>query len=606
MRQILLVAAVLGGGATAFAQTGAGAPDPQAPTFDESIVVTATLEPERRQDVPAAVTVIPREEIEARQAVALPELLATVPGITVLQTGSPGQQTSVFTRGSESEQTLLLWNGIQLNDPFFGGANWQFLPTDGVERVEVVRGPFSALYGSSALGGVVQVLTGSRQGLAVRLEGGERGYGRTGVSGGFQAAGARIDLAGHVRRDDGFLPNDRFDGQEVLAHARWSLGEGASIGLFARVGDSETGIPTNGIQATPTAEIGWREVQLALPVNATFRKWDLDAQLSRVRFDSAFRDPNDPFGFVAGDTESESLRGRAVATYRASSELWLAVGGESERLEVDNSSNFGVNLKGADQRTWAAFGQAGWARGPFHLELGVRRDDNDVYGGATNLRLGGVVDLGRGVRLRAAYGEAFRAPSLGELFFPGSGNPDLAPETGESLEVGIEREDGPWRLSLAGFDNRQENLIELDFAVFRNFNVGRARSRGAEAEVGYRWGIGSVRLNGTYLDAEDRSTGRPLLRRPEQSANLLLALTPGPWTVSLEERYVGDRPDRDSAGVDRTNPGYWRTDLAVRWRATVRLAPYARVENAADEQYEEVLGFPAPGRRWIGGLAIDL
>lgn len=605
MRQILLVAAVLGGWTAASAQTGTGAPAPQAPAFGDSIVVTATLEPEERDHVPAAVTVIPKSEIEARQAVALPELMATVPGITVLQTGSPGQQTSVFTRGSESEQTLLLWNGIQLNDPFFGGANWQFLSTDGVERVEVVRGPFSALYGSSAMGGVVQVLTGSDTGLTVRLEAGERGYGRAGATAGFAAGGARVDVAGHARRDDGFFPNDRFDGEELLGRALWTTAPGSSVGLVARFNDSETGIPTNGFQPTPKAEIGWREVELAVPVRATLRKWDLDAQLATVQFDSAFRDPDDPFGFVAGDTESEALRGRAVATYHASSEVWLAFGSEAERLEVDNGSNFGVSLDGAHQRTWAAFGQASWARGPFHVDLGLRHDDNDVYGSATNLRLGGVVDLGGGLRLRAGYGEAFRAPSLGELFFPGSGNPDLQPETGESVEVGLEWADGGWRLALAGFDNRQRNLIELDFATFRNFNLGRTRSRGLEAEAGYRRGIASARVNGTYLDAEDRDTGLPLIRRPQRSASLLLALAPGAWTFSAEGRYVGDREDQGAAGVT-TNPGYLRTDLAARFRATERFAPYARVENAASEEYEEVLGFPAPGRRWIGGVAIEL
>jgi outer membrane cobalamin receptor len=450
------------------------------------------------------------------------------------------------------------------------------------------------------------VLTGSDPGVTVRLEAGERGYGRAGATAGFTAGGARVDLAGHARRDDGFLPNDHFDGEELLARALWTTTQSTSLGLLARFNDSDTGLPTNGFQPTPSAEIGWREIELAVPVRATLSKWDLDAQLSTVQFDSAFRDPNDPFGFTAGDTESEALRGRAVATYHVSDGLWLAGGGEAERVEVDNSSNFGVSLDGSNQRTWAAFGQASWARGPFHLDLGLRHDDNDVYGSATNLRLGGVVSLGGGLRLRAGYGEAFRAPSLGELFFPGSGNPDLQPETGESLEVGLEWADGGWRLALAGFDNRQRNLIELDFATFRNFNLGRTRSRGVEAEAGYRRGIASARVNGTYLDSEDRDTGLALIRRPEHSANLLLVLTPGTWTVSAASSYVGDREDSDLSGARVTLPSYLRTDLAARWQATRRFAPYARVENATDEEYEQVLGFPAPGRRWIGGVAIEL
>lgn len=608
MRQILLVAAVLGGGAAAAVaqQTGnPGNPGPPSTTFGESIVVTATLEPEERDQVPASVAVIPREEIEERQAVALPELLATVPGVTVLQTGSPGQQTSVFTRGAESEQTLLLWNGIPLNDPFFGGANWQFLPTDGVERVEVARGPFSALYGSAALGGVVQVLTGGRTGGTLRLEGGERGYGRAGLAAGFRAAGAQVDVAGSVWRDDGFSVNDHFDGEDLLARALWDLGHGWSLGVLARGDDSETGIPTNGFQPTPTAEIRWRERELGIPVRAAAGRWELDSLFSRTRFDSAFRDPNDPFGFVAGDTDSESLRGRAVGTYHVSPELWLAAGLEGERLEVDNSSNFGINLDGAHQRTRAAFGQVGWQHGSFNLDLGLRRDDNDVYGGATNLRLGGVVALGKGFRLRAGYGEAFRAPSLGELFFPVTGNPDLRPEQGESAELGLERDAGPWRLSLTGFDNRQHDLIDLDFSIFQNVNIHRTTSRGLEGELAWRSKLAWARLNATYLDAEDRATGLPLLRRPDHSANLLLGLTRGAWTFTGEARYVGDRPDVDGSGDRQTNPSYLKADLAARWKLSDRFAPYARVENVGDESYEDVLGYPAPGRRFIGGLAIE-
>jgi vitamin B12 transporter len=236
----------------------------------------------------------------------------------------------------------------------------------------------------------------------------------------------------------------------------------------------------------------------------------------------------------------------------------------------------------------------------------VRRDDNDVYGGKTSFRGGAVVSLGHGNRLRASYGEAFRAPSLGELFFPGSGNPGLQPETGESFEVGVEHASGGWRLGLTGFENRQHNLIDFDFVNFRNINVGRTRSRGAEAEIGYRKGLFDARLNGTYLKAEDRETGLSLLRRPERSANLVLTANPGVWTFNVVGRYVGPRADVDPITFVRAENGsFTRFDLAARWHALPRVSPYARVENVADQEYDEVLGFPSPRRTWIGGVAFD-
>ncbi|MFL6198423.1 MAG: TonB-dependent receptor plug domain-containing protein, partial [Thermoanaerobaculia bacterium] len=562
---ILAMAGILGGGIPMLAQTHAPKP-PALPAFEDTVVVSASLDEEERDDVPASVTVIHAGELEARQADTLSEAIATVPGLAVLQSGSPGQQTSLFTRGAESEQTLLLWNGIPLNDPFFGGANWQFVPLDGVARVEVARGPFSALYGSNAMGGVVQVFTGARQGGIFTAEAGEDGYYRGGLAAGADLGKLRLDVTGHLRRGDGELPNDFYDSEELLARGLWTIRPGVSVGLLARANDSETGIPRIGGQPNLTGDIAWEERELAIPFVADLGTWEVEAQLAQTRFDSAYRDADDPFGFTASDTESEGLRGRAVATWRRSEDLWIAFGSEAERLEVTNSSNFGTNLDGAHQRTWAVFGQGSWGRGPVRLDLGVRRDDNDVYGGETSLRTGIVVKAGANVRLRASYGEAFRAPSLGELFFPFSGNPDLQPETGESYELGIEREAGALRLALTGFENRQHNLIDYDFVTNRNLNIDRARTRGIEGEVGYRRGIFSGTWSATWMETEDRATGLELLRRPEWSSALVLTARPGDWVFNLEERYVGDRADADAATFERTeNPDYLRLDLAARW-----------------------------------------
>jgi vitamin B12 transporter len=600
MRYILLVAGVLGGGLPvfAFAQTAV-------PTFEETLVVSASLDAEDRADVPATVTVLDAEEIEARQAESLAEVISMVPGVTVAQAGGPGQQTSLFLRGTESDQTLLLWNGIQLNNPYFGGVNWQLISTDGIERVEVARGPFSALYGSNALGGVVQVFTGAQQGATLRVEGGENGYARAGLAGGADFGAVRLDVTGNVRRGDGELRNSFFDSEELVARTLWTVRPGMQLGLLVRGNDSDNGIPLSGGQPTPRRTIAWQETEVAIPFKVETGRWEVEAQLSRTAFESAFRDPDSEFGPVT-DTESEGLRGRTVVTWRAGDRLWVAAGSEVERLEVTDSSSFGINLDGARQRTWAAFGQASWGAGPVRLDVGLRRDDNDVYGAETSLRAGSVVDLGGGFRARASYGESFRAPSLGELYFPFYGNPDLQPETGETWEVGIERERDGVRFALVGFDTRQRNLIDSHPVTFTAVNIGRAESRGIEAELGIQRGIFAARLDGTWLETENLDTGEPLLRRPEESANLVLTARPADWTLNLETRYVGERPDIDESTFSRAmNPSYVRVDLAAQWQATQRFAPYARVENVADEEYEAVLGYPSPGRTWIGGLAVD-
>ncbi len=602
MRSALLAIAVLGGGMAARAEEPLP-PPPPSPAFAHTVVVTATLEPEEEERLPASVVVLDAGEIEARQANDLPELLAAVPGLAVVQAGPPGQQTSVFARGAESEQVLLLWNGIQLNDPFFGGANWQFVPLDGVERVEVARGPFSALYGSQALGGVVQVVTGPEAGTRLRLEAGEDGYRRGSVAASHAAGRARFDLAGSLRRGGGPLANDDFDGEDLVARARWTVRPGLTAGVLARLGEAETGIPLSGGLPSPRRSIAWQEREVALPIAFERGRWGVEGQLSRARFEAAFRDPDDPFGFVSSDTDGEATRGRAVATFRPGEDAWIAFGAEAERLEVGNRSSFGTNLDGARQETWALFAQASRTFGRLTLDAGARRDDNDVYGAETSFRAGAVVDFAGGLRLRGSWGESFRAPSLGELFFPGSGNPELSPETGESAELGLEIRRGGFRGGLTGFSTRQRELIDFDFATFRNVNVGRARSRGVEAEAGWTGGAAAVRAAATWLDAEDRASGLPLLRRPEWSGSLVGTWTPGPWTASLEGRYVGDRPDVDPVTFARAaSPSYVRVDLAARYRLRPWLDPYARIENLFDREYAEALGFPAPGRTVIGGV----
>ncbi len=609
MRWSLMLLGILGGWVPALALPGQQAP----PTVRDEVVVTASLDGEERDQLPAAVEVVDAAEIEARQARTIADLLATVPGLAVVRSGSPGQVTSLFTRGTESDHTLVLWNGIELNDPYFGGFNWAFLPTDGVERVEIVRGPFSALYGGDAVGGVVQVLSGRRDGLALTLEGGGDGYARAGVAAGAtlgrpgRPGSTRLDVFAHARRGDGRFDNDFFDGEEVVARLGWELAPEVSLGVVLRWNDSDTGIPFSGGAPSLARRIAWRERELALPFEAGVGRWRVQAALSRVDYESLFLDPEDPFGFTRSDTESEALRASAVASRRFGERGRISFGAEVERLEVTNDTVFGINLDGDRQTTRALFAETARRLGPVRLDLGVRYDDSTAYGGQASPKLGLSLPLTAGTRVWAAYGEGFRAPSIGELFFPFSGSEELEPERTRSVELGLERRAGSWRLTLAGFENRLTDLIDFDLATFRNVNVGRARTRGLEAAAAYSRGALTARAGAAYLETEDRDSGLELLRRPRHAASLVVGYRPGAWTLSATGRYVGSRADVDPATfARRRNGGFATLDLAVRRELSERFAPYLRLENAADRGYQEALGFPAPRRTLVGGLAIEL
>ena len=600
MQKLLVLTGILGGVVPVFAQT----PQSQPTLFEEAIVVTASLDGEQEKDLPAAVSVIEAVEIEARQTTVVADLLASLPAMSVVQSGSPGQVTSLFTRGTKSDQTLVLWNGVELNDPYFGGFNWAFMPTEGIGRVEVVRGPFSSLYGGDAVGGVVQVLSAPRRGADLQLEGGENGYLRGQVSAATQLGSTKVEVAGHLRRGDGQAENDFFDGEALMARADWEMQPGMSLGLLVRAADADTGIPYNGGAPSPERQISWQERLVAVPFRADLGDWRVQAQVSGLTYDNQFRDPGDPFGFTASDTDSESLRARAVASYQLQEGSWLAVGSEWDKARVSDSSTFGTNLNGESQQTLALFGEAFYRIGQVTLDAGVRQDDNDVYGSKTSPRLGMQWAVTDSTRLRASWGQAFSPPSIGELYFPVSGNPELEPETSESLELGLEQRLGGWVLGVTGFRNDLSNLIEFDFATYRNVNVGRARTQGVELEAGYRKDRWGLRWNGTYLETEDLGTGQVLLRRPRESTNLVVGYSPPNWSASLTGLYVGDREDVDPITFQRTvNEAYFRVDVAARWRPGTRLAPYARIENVLGEDYQPALGFPAPGRIFVIGLA---
>ena len=595
MRRILFAVGLVGVTGPALCQT-------PLPTFQDDVVVTASLAAEASDDVPASVTVIGAQEIADRQATSVEELLRTVPGLDLVRSGSPGKVASLFSRGANSNQTLVLWNGVELNDPYGGGFDWAFLPTEGVERVEVVRGPFSALYGGDAVGGVVQVLTGKSRGLAARLEGGGDGYRRGSVLGGTDVGRLHLDLAGHLRRGDGQLANDFYDADEAIGRASWAFTPGSSLGLVVRGNDSRVGIPVDYLgQPTPERRQD-RDFRLAaLPFHWQGAAWGFDAQASRLTSRLGIRDATDPFS--EGTTDAESRRARAVATWQANDKLWVAGGADWDRQEATSVDAF-TTVDGVHQATRAGFGEVHLQLPRLSVDAGLRRDDNDVFGAETTLRAGAVAALGAHARLRASYGEGFRPPALVDLYYPGFGNPDLQPERSDSRELGVDGDAGAWRWSLVGFDNEQRNLILFDFASGLPQNVGRARSRGAEGELAVHRGGFRARFDATYLDALNLDTGAPLPRRPRRSASLLLTWAPAPgrWTLNAVGRYTGERTDVGDVDL----PAYSVVDLAAAWSARPWLAPYARLENALDRRYEEADGFPAPGRAIVAGVALKL
>lgn len=576
------------------------------PQFRDSVVVTATGEEHPLDEIAAAVTVLEREDLERTGSAALSDALRRVPGATVLRSGLDTGVTSLFLRGSNSSHTLVLLDGVRLNSPYFGGYDFGLPLVGTLDRVEVVRGPYSALYGGDAMGGVVQLMTRPPEGSSwgALVEGGGGGWRRLELGGSFEHEGIGVTVALAGREGTGPVENDDFKGRAGLARATWQVGSALQAGVLVHRSDTRTGIPFSGAVATPERTTESDELTLAIPLRW---RWDGGATLeivpSRVEQKLRFRDPDDSFGLVASDTLATSSGMRAVWRQTLSGHR-LSVGGEWRQDLVDDGSNFGVNLDGRTLTTGAVFVQDAFTLGRrLDVLLGGRWDRAHAWGSRFSPRAT-VAWRQDSWRVWSSFGEAFRAPALGELYYPFAGNPDLQPERSRSAEVGaaVDLPGGRSQLQLVAFSNRARDLVEFDFASYQFDNVSRSRQQGWEGALVVNLGKGVLHASATWLETED-GDGRRLLRRPRWSGSL--ALHRPLWALITEASvvWVGSRPDLDPITFGRVDhPSFVTANAAVTIPLGGVFAVRVRAENLADRGYEEVRGYPAPGRRFMVGM----
>jgi len=572
----------------------------------EKVVVTATAAPEEETEIGATTTVITRERIEREGFTTVLEVLRSVPGVDVVRSGSDGSVTSLFLRGSNSTHTLVLVDGVRVNSPFFSGYDFSALTTENVERIEIVRGPFSALYGSDALGGVIQIFTrpaAEKFAGRIALEAGNQGQ-RNGSA--FVSVGtARFGAAASYRdaRVEGGRRNSDWRERNGSLRLEGRFTESVRLALEGAILNGELGVPGPVGRETPENRSTFREERLALPVS--FRpaaNHEASLLVAHVASKPTFDSP----GF-SSETDARTFQARASDTWTLGKNRLTAFA-SWERWRVDNESNFGVNLDDDRSTLWGAGLQDTLQLpGRWTLAAGARYDRHSEFGSAWSPRAT-LSWLTRDTtwKVRASSGTAFRAPSIGELYFPFSGNVDLDPERSTSYELGVERYLAGGRAELSLFWNEFRDLIVFDNLRFQNFNVGRARTRGAE--LAFRQNFSErVGLDAgyTYLDAENRVTGGRLLRRPRHRAYLGANVRPaGKLLVSPRVTFVGRRADVDALSrAPVESPSYLRYDLFARYELS-HVAPYARLENLTDRNYEEADGFPAPGRRFAAGLEV--
>ena len=603
------------------------------------VVVTATRVATPQAAVAQAVTVITGAELRAQGIRTVADALRHVPSAAIVATGSFGGQTSLFLRGGESDYVKVLLDGVPLNDP--GGAfDFADLTTENLDRIEIVRGPASVLYGSDAVTGVIQLFTRDGHGparLRARAAGGSYDSGLFDAELSGSAAAERMGYSFSASRATSngiFAFNNRYERSTWAARVRAVPDSRTDASLTLRHGDSRYDFPTNGagqlvdsnqynadrgpaLALDAGRRIGER-VELRLLVGFTERD---------TRYDDAPDNPGDTALVYSNQQWISRRNAEARANIRAGGGvLTLGAGLEDARLRSSDqcTSVFGPCSSppmDTSRSSVAVFAQAQTDVGrPWVVSAGVRLDDNSQFGTFVTWRAGAAWRLGAATRLRAWAGAGFKEPTFVETYATGFavGNPDLVPEQSLSWEAGLERvvARGRITLSAAYFDQRFQDLVEYDFTQTPNFvNVAAARARGLELGAAGTLAPGlALEAHYTYLDARvteggsdpSFADGERLLRRPGHSGGASLELRrPARGAVSLRLRFVGERDDLDFSIFPAprvTLSPYTRTDITAEYDV-VRERPgrpgltlQARIDNLFDDHSREVANFPVPGR----------
>lgn len=607
------------------------------------IVVTATRTPTATRAVGISIAVVTREEIERHQYRTVLDVLRAIPGVAVAQTGTGGV-ASAFIRGAGADHAVVLVDGIELGDPSApnGAYDLADLAAADIERIEVVRGPASPLYGSSAMGGVIHIVSRSPSHsprLSALAETGTRGggLGTLRLAAGSGALTAAVSAT--ARRTDGFsttgapVGSAEADGHDVgaiSARLDWRPSDVVDVQTTVRGSRGRTERDQEGPLGDDPDAVTEADL-LAAAGRATVRVWDGRWEsalgISLVRHDRQSRDDPDAFRPAersrgAFDGERWKFEWRNLFEPVPDQRLVVGIETERERASTTFASDgefgpFESALPEVSARTTGLFlqHQAEWDE-TFAVTGGVRLDAHSRFGRAATWRAAASLALpGSGTRLRASLGTAFKAPTLLQLFDPQFGNARLAPERGLGWDAGAEHDLARGRLRIGGgvFGSRFEDLVGFEFpAGFRNTKA--AEAHGVEAWVSALPAAG-VRVRGSYsfTDAVDvgggEEDGLPLLRRPRHQASVDAEVEMDRMSLAASLQWVGSRDDLDFSVVPARRAAldsYALVRIAVSREVFAGLRLLARVENLLDEEYAEALHFETPGRTLTVGGRFEL
>ena len=595
----------------------------------DNIVVTGTRTSNDLSEIPSTISVIDLDDIEIQNPITVTDMLQELPGIHVVQPSGQGGVSKVFMRGGDQEFAMILVDGVRVNDPLdTRGSAFDFSTVNisDIERIEIVRGPHSAVYGSDSLSGVINIITKNsfeEFGGSVFAEAGTDNSNRAAVN----VSGPISDNAGFALRaaskDDGepvsatTFESDSFSGRLYFGGTSWK------VRTFANYTDAEgTAFPVDsgGDQLAVLSDVDSRSAEdFKAGLNGNFElsaNWQLNFLATVYDHESSYASPGIAPGVrdavPANGADSDLKRSNfAINAVANVNDALTATFGIDYYSEEGSSEGFlevapGFSLPNSfdfDRDVTGAFGELHYSTDVGATVLAsVRHDDADEDGSETTSRLGLIYELESGqTSIRANWGQGFALPGFFALGSPLVGNPDLNPQKSTSMDIGVSHwsKDGRIGATVTLFRNEVKNMIDFDSDVFQLVNRDQLDADGVELQFTYRPSDSlSLQMHATFLDLDLVNSDDEILQRPDWRGGLAVQWQPSDsWIIDAAWLSVGEVFDSSVPTGEITLDGYNRVDVTATYRMTDKLNLLMSVDNLLDEEYEQAIGFSSPGVR---------
>ena len=575
----------------------------------ENIIVTGTRIPTQISESLSAVTLFQRADIERLQASDLFDLMSHVPGSSLVRNGGRGSSTSMSLRGNQSDHTLFLMDGVRIGSATTGGAALAAINLSTVQRIEIIRGPKSNLYGADAIGGVVNIIT--RKTELSRVLNVEAGFGSNGTQDTTILLGANGDkysltaVVNHLDTDG--IDNteskagingddDGFTKDSMAINYQYQVTDRALWKVTYNQNDTEADYDNNcSIGSWPNSSPVDCDIYSSGEVSALAstmdmnisEQWQTSFQIGQTLDEGSERARNIDLSTTnnGGKFNTKKTEATWVNTLGLAAGQALMLGLDYQKEEVDSSTVYNEESR----ENSAGFAQFQTQLGAVDTNLGVRYDDNEQFGSHTTVSFLAGIDLSETLRLVGSFGEGFKAPTFNDLYYPGFGNASFVPEESKNIEIGLNADLGNVSATLALFNNNIENLIQYNSATFASDQTAEVEITGLEFNVNTEVSGWTLSLSGAVIDPENKSNGKLLRRRAEQSMMFDAGTTLNGVAIGVSVRSESHRYD-DAANTVRLG-GYTTTAMRASYRINDNWLVKARVNNLTDKNYVTASSF---------------